>query len=61
MLSLARSIPKADAATKSGQWIKKSLSGIELYQKTLGILGMGNIGKEVAGRATAFRYVRHRL
>jgi D-3-phosphoglycerate dehydrogenase / 2-oxoglutarate reductase len=54
MLSLARSIPKADAATKSGQWIKKSLSGVELFQKTLGILGMGNIGKEVAGRAAAF-------
>lgn len=54
MLSLARSIPQADAATKSGEWIKKSLSGIELFQKTLGILGMGNIGKEVAARAAAF-------
>jgi D-3-phosphoglycerate dehydrogenase / 2-oxoglutarate reductase len=54
MLALARSIPKADAATKSGQWIKKSLSGVELYGKTLGIMGLGNIGKEVAQRAAAF-------
>ena len=54
MLSLARSIPRADAATKTGEWIKKSLSGVELYGKTLGILGMGNIGKEVAQRASAF-------
>jgi D-3-phosphoglycerate dehydrogenase / 2-oxoglutarate reductase len=54
MLSLARSIPRADAAMKSGEWIKKSLPGVELFRKTLGILGMGNIGKEVAQRAAAF-------
>jgi D-3-phosphoglycerate dehydrogenase / 2-oxoglutarate reductase len=54
MLALARSIPRADAATKSGEWIKKSLSGVELFRKTLGLLGMGNIGKEVAQRAAAF-------
>jgi D-3-phosphoglycerate dehydrogenase / 2-oxoglutarate reductase len=54
MLALARSIPKANAATKSGEWIKKSLSGTELYGKILGLMGMGNIGKEVAHRASAF-------
>jgi D-3-phosphoglycerate dehydrogenase / 2-oxoglutarate reductase len=61
MLSLARSIPKADAATKAGQWIKKSLSGVELYRKTLGILGMGNIGKEVARAVSRLWHVCHRL
>jgi D-3-phosphoglycerate dehydrogenase / 2-oxoglutarate reductase len=44
MLSLARSVPRADAAMKAGQWIKKQLEGVELYGKTLGIIGLGNIG-----------------
>jgi D-3-phosphoglycerate dehydrogenase len=44
MLALARSVPRADAAMKAGQWIKKQLEGIELSGKTLGIIGLGNIG-----------------
>jgi D-3-phosphoglycerate dehydrogenase len=54
MLSLSRSIPKADASMKSGEWLKKGLMGVELYQKTLGIIGMGHIGAGVAQRAAAF-------
>jgi len=53
MLSMARRIPRADAAMKAGQWIKKELEGVELYGKALGIIGVGNIGAEVARRATA--------
>lgn len=48
MLALARSIPAADSAMKSGQWLKSSLMGIELEQKVLGVIGMGNIGACVA-------------
>jgi D-3-phosphoglycerate dehydrogenase len=53
LFSLARSIPRADAAMKTGQWIKKELEGIELQGKVLGIIGVGNIGMEVARRAGA--------
>ncbi|NJN43824.1 MAG: hypothetical protein HC806_03175 [Anaerolineae bacterium] len=55
LLSLARNIPAADAGMKSGNWLKNSLSGAELYQKTLGIIGIGRIGNAVAERAGAFR------
>ncbi len=51
MFSLARMVPKADASMKQGQWIKKQLEGIELNGKTLGIVGMGNIGTALAQRA----------
>jgi D-3-phosphoglycerate dehydrogenase len=54
MLSLVREIPRADAALKSGKWLKKELEGAELYQKTLGIIGYGRIGQTVARRAMAF-------
>ncbi len=54
MLSLAREIPRADATMKLGQWAKKELEGIELYGKTLGIVGAGRIGMEVGKRAEAF-------
>jgi len=55
MISLARSIPYADAETKKGHWIKKELSGIELKGKYLGIVGVGNIGRNVARIAKALR------
>src|SRR5436190_7175894 len=54
MLSLARSIPRADQTTRAGKWEKKSLQGRELRGKTLGIIGLGRIGVEVARRAKAF-------
>ena len=54
MLSLARSIPLADRTMKRGEWIKKRLRGRELRGKTLGIIGFGRIGYQVAKRARAF-------
>jgi D-3-phosphoglycerate dehydrogenase len=54
MLSLVRAVPTADAAMKSGQWIKKQLVGTELHGKVLGIIGMGRIGSAVGERAAAF-------
>ncbi len=54
MVSTARSIPQADASVKAGKWDRKSFIGVELYGKTLAILGMGRIGTEIAKRALAF-------
>jgi D-3-phosphoglycerate dehydrogenase / 2-oxoglutarate reductase len=54
LMSLARKIPQAHGTMKAGQWNRKEFQGTELYQKTLGILGMGRIGAEVAKRALAF-------
>ena len=54
MLSLSRSVALADAQMKQGLWEKKSLQGAELRGKTLGIIGLGRIGREVARRARAF-------
>jgi D-3-phosphoglycerate dehydrogenase len=54
MLSLARSVPAADATMKKGVWDKKKLTGAELRGKTLGLVGLGRIGQEVAARARAF-------
>jgi D-3-phosphoglycerate dehydrogenase / 2-oxoglutarate reductase len=54
MLSLARSVPAADATMKRGQWDKKKLLGAELRGKTLGLVGLGRIGQEVGSRARAF-------
>ena len=54
MLSAARSISIADASIKEGKWLKSSLTGFELRGKTLGVVGFGRIGKEVAKRAIAF-------
>ena len=54
MLCMARSIPQASASTKSGKWEKKKFMGAELRGTTLGILGLGYIGQEVAKRARGF-------
>jgi D-3-phosphoglycerate dehydrogenase len=54
MLSMARSIPQASASTKSGKWEKKKFLGTELRGKTLGIVGLGSVGREVVKRAKAF-------
>lgn len=54
MLSLSRQIPNATAQMRAGKWPKKELVGSELCGSTLGIIGLGRIGIEVARRATAF-------
>jgi len=54
MLSLARSVPAADASMKRGEWNRKRFVGVELQGKTLGIVGFGRIGQRVAARARAF-------
>lgn len=54
MLSLARNIPQADASLRSGKWERAKFMGTELYGKTLGIIGLGRIGGEVARRARGF-------
>jgi D-3-phosphoglycerate dehydrogenase len=54
LMALARKIPQAHMSMKAGEWNRKGFSGVELYNKTLGILGMGRIGGEVARRAIAF-------
>jgi D-3-phosphoglycerate dehydrogenase len=53
-LSLARKIPKADSSLRNKQWIKKELKGMELYGKTVGIIGYGRIGAHVAKIAGGF-------
>jgi D-3-phosphoglycerate dehydrogenase len=54
LLALARSVPAADARLKQEVWDRKSFVGQELYGKTLGIVGLGQIGTRVAARAKAF-------
>jgi D-3-phosphoglycerate dehydrogenase len=54
MIAMGRSIPRANATMHAGKWDKKSLQGQELRGKTLGIVGLGRIGLEVARRANAF-------
>jgi D-3-phosphoglycerate dehydrogenase len=54
MISMCRAIPRANAGMHAGKWDKKSLQGSELRDKTLGIVGLGRIGLEVARRAKAF-------
>jgi D-3-phosphoglycerate dehydrogenase / 2-oxoglutarate reductase len=53
MLALARAVPQANASTQSGRWEKSAFSGTELRGKTLGLVGLGRVGTEVARRARA--------
>jgi D-3-phosphoglycerate dehydrogenase len=55
MISLVRSIPRADTETKRGNWIKKDLMGAQLSGKYLGIVGVGNIGRNIGRMARALR------
>jgi len=55
MLALARRIPEADQSTQAGKWEKSRFLGVEIYSKTLGIIGCGNIGSIVAERAIGLR------
>jgi D-3-phosphoglycerate dehydrogenase len=61
MLAMARHVPQASTSTRSGKWEKKKFLGSELRGKTLGIIGLGSIGREVVRRARAFemRVVAH--
>jgi D-3-phosphoglycerate dehydrogenase len=54
LLALARSIPQAAGSVKKGEWKRSKFMGVELYKKTLGIVGLGRIGREVARRAASF-------
>ncbi|MHB9030483.1 MAG: hydroxyacid dehydrogenase, partial [Candidatus Latescibacterota bacterium] len=55
MMALARNIPQADRSVKAGTWNPKKFMGVELRGKTLSVIGLGNIGREVAARALAFK------
>ena len=55
MLALARQVPAADRSTQAGKWEKSVFMGVELFGKTLGIIGCGNIGSIVADRAVGLR------
>jgi len=54
LLALARNVPQAHSSLTGGRWERSRFSGVELYEKTLGILGFGRIGQLVAHRAKSF-------
>ncbi|MCE1253823.1 MAG: hydroxyacid dehydrogenase [Anaerolineae bacterium] len=54
MLSMVREVSRADAGMKNGKWLKKEMEGVELYDKTVGVIGFGRIGRLVAERCHAF-------
>src|SRR6202049_4486383 len=54
LLCVARKIPQADSSVRGGNWKRKDFEGVELYNKTLGVIGMGRIGSELSRRAIAF-------
>jgi D-3-phosphoglycerate dehydrogenase len=55
MLALARQIPEADSSTRAGKWEKNKFLGVEIFGKTLGVIGCGNIGSIVADRALGLK------
>jgi D-3-phosphoglycerate dehydrogenase len=55
MFSIARQIPEANASTQAGKWEKSRFMGVELYNKTLGVIGAGNIGAIVCDRALGLK------
>ncbi len=55
LLALSRHIPQAAASLKSGKWEKKKFMGVEVFNQTLGIIGLGNIGQVVADRARGLK------
>jgi D-3-phosphoglycerate dehydrogenase / 2-oxoglutarate reductase len=55
MMALARQIPEASASTLAGKWEKNRFMGVELFNKTLGVIGCGNIGSIVADRALGLK------
>src|SRR5438132_7017004 len=55
MLALARQIPEADTSTRAGKWEKNKFMGVEIFGKTLGIIGCGNVGSIVADRALGLK------
>ena len=55
MLALARQIPEADMSTRAGKWEKNRFMGVEIFGKTLGVIGCGNIGSIVADRAIGLK------
>ncbi len=55
IMAIARNIPQANRSMKEGKWDRKKFMGVELYGKTLGIIGLGRIGAEVAARALSFK------
>lgn len=55
ILAAARKVPQAHATMNEGKWDRKKFTGNELYNKTIGIVGFGRIGREVAARATSFK------
>jgi D-3-phosphoglycerate dehydrogenase len=61
MLALARNVPQANSHLKSGKWRREEFVGTEIRNKTLGIIGLGNVGSEVAKRVQAFemRVIAH--
>ena len=55
MLALARQIPEADTSSRAGKWEKNKFMGVEIFSKTLGVIGCGNIGSIVADRAIGLK------
>src|SRR6202166_4189032 len=55
MLALARQIPQADSSTQAGKWEKNRFMGVEIFSKTLGVIGCGNVGSIVADRAIGLK------